>query len=569
VGGVSPQSKGRKRKQSRAGDRNRPPGPEMVVARAAQGAIRALEALDDALDAELYTSELLGSWWGKAYGGKDAEVELGERLVAYTARKQRAGAVALLRTVAVLGTDRQREQAAAAADALVASGAEEPGWVRALGTERVAEAWEYGDVYGDQTSVLLVVERAGVRHGVAVLIDHTFEGIAKDAFAVDTPQDALTDVRGFAEDPVAYVHEITPAAAAELLVPALGASDAVAGAGPELPVSDEFAAARALLAARVRLLPAVVPGPEPAPALPDQAARTAVVDEFLASADARDLPPGARGCVELLVDFGHEIDPARPLRVGPTLIDRFLDETLNDGPEISEAEFEALPATLRAWARWAGWRADLPEPAIGELLDAVDDMVSGIGPIDAGAIDAGAIVGEVADAYLAGLDLDGMSPEDLRDVLARRMFAMPSAGTPIGDEEFPFLDPSDPDDRGLLVEGEHPGYHEVLADPASDTVDVTNMRLHIAVHEIVANQLWDDQPPQAWQAARRLLATGAERHDVLHAIGNVLVEHLHGLLTGQGQIDVAAYAAGLEKLGRTDRGDEEQASRVIPLRRKR
>jgi hypothetical protein len=42
------------------------------------------------------------------------------------ARRRRAGAVALLRAVALLGTERQRLQAAAAADALVADGVDEP-----------------------------------------------------------------------------------------------------------------------------------------------------------------------------------------------------------------------------------------------------------------------------------------------------------------------------------------------------------------------------------------------------------------------------------------------------------
>jgi hypothetical protein len=563
---VSPQSKGRKRKQTRARGRDQPPGPEMIVARIAEGAFGELEALDDALQAELYVSELLGAWWGQAHVGVDPEVEIGERLVAYASRKQRVGAVALLRTIAVLGTERQREQAAAGADALVASGIDEPAWVPGLRAESAVEAWEYGDVFGDQTSVLLVVDRAGTRHGVIVLVDHTLDGIAKDAFVIDQPDAALADLRGLADDPAAYWRETTPAAAAALLVPALATTDAVVATGIEPPVSEEFSPSRALVAARVRLLPAPPPAPEPAPA--DQAARTAIVEEFLASVEARDLPAAARGCAELLVDFGHEIDPARPLRVGPGLIDSFLDEVLNEGPEISDDEFEALPATLHAWASWAGRRAELPEEAMGELREAVDDMVSSIG--DPG--DPGPVSGEVADAYLAGLDLDAMSPEELPEVLERRMFAMPSVSAKIGGEEFPFLDPSDLDDRSMLIEGDHPEYHEALADPTSGTVDGTNPRLHLIVHEIVANQLWDDDPPQVWQAARRLLATGRDRHDVLHAIGDVLVTHLHGLLTGEGDVDLDAYTSELEMLGRTP-GDEEQASpdtsRVIPLRRKR
>jgi hypothetical protein len=241
------------------------------------------------------------------------------------------------------------------------------------------------------------------------------------------------------------------------------------------------------------------------------------------------------------------------------VIDRFLDETLNDGPELPDDEFEALPATVRAWAEWAGRRDGLSDAAMAELREAVDDMVCSIGwpggPVP--------VASDVADAYLAGLDLDGVRPEDLPDLLERRMFAVPGVGTRIGDEEFPFLDPSDPDDRGMLIEGEHPEYHEALADPGSETVDGTNPRLHITVHEIVAGQLWNNEPPEVWQAAKRLSATGMDRHDVLHAIGEVLVEHLQGALPESGPADPARYVEQIEQLGRTEE------ARVVPLRRKR
>jgi hypothetical protein len=197
---------------------------------------------------------------------------------------------------------------------------------------------------------------------------------------------------------------------------------------------------------------------------------------------------------------------------------------------------------------------------MAELREAVDDMVCSIGRPG----DPVPIATDVADAYLAGLDLDDVPPEDLPDVLERRMFAVPAVGTRIGDEEFPFLDPSDPDDRGMLIEGEHPEYHEALAEPGSesDTVDGVSPRLHITVHEIVANQLWDDDPPEVWQAAKRLSATGMDRHDVLHAIGDVLARHLHGALAGK-PADPARYVEQIDRLGRTEE------ARILPLRRKR
>ncbi len=48
--------------------------------------------------------------------------------------------------------------------------------------------------------------------------------------------------------------------------------------------------------------------------------------------------------------------------------------------------------------------------------------------------------------------------------------------------------------------------------------ETVNPRLHLALHEIVANQLWDGQPPETWAAAQRLIGQGFDRHDALHVI---------------------------------------------------
>ena len=66
---MSPQSRGRKRRSTGRG-RNEPPGPDVLIARMARGAFRELEDCGDALDAELYVSELFGAWWGQYLGGQ-------------------------------------------------------------------------------------------------------------------------------------------------------------------------------------------------------------------------------------------------------------------------------------------------------------------------------------------------------------------------------------------------------------------------------------------------------------------------------------------------------------------
>ncbi|HEV2780802.1 MAG TPA: DUF1841 family protein [Actinophytocola sp.] len=140
---------------------------------------------------------------------------------------------------------------------------------------------------------------------------------------------------------------------------------------------------------------------------------------------------------------------------------------------------------------------------------------------------------------------------EVEDTLERRFFAMPYHGTTIGGEDFPKLDPADSDERGLLIKGEHPEYHEALADPSFEgEIDGVNPRLHLALHELIANQLWDGDPPEAWQAARRLRDGGMHRHDVLHELMAVATEHLHPALVRAAPFDVDAYRRALNALGR-------------------
>jgi hypothetical protein len=75
----------------------------------------------------------------------------------------------------------------------------------------------------------------------------------------------------------------------------------------------------------------------------------------------------------------------------------------------------------------------------------------------------------------------------------------------------------------------HPGRAPELPQAIDRDVDEVGIggkpvrsRLHLSMHEIVANQLWDDEPPQTRQTARRLLALGYERHDVPHMLGSVV-----------------------------------------------
>lgn len=152
-------------------------------------------------------------------------------------------------------------------------------------------------------------------------------------------------------------------------------------------------------------------------------------------------------------------------------------------------------------------------------------------------------------AHLDDLSPDA-SPAEVEDVLGGRVFTMACSGATIGDEEFPELDPADPDERGLLIQGEHSGYHQAVTDPVGEgEIDGVDPRPHLIFHEIIANQLWADDPPEVWQAAR-LREKDVDRHDVPRTLAAVLAEHLYFVLAREERYDADAHRRALKALGR-------------------
>ncbi|MGA3221783.1 MAG: DUF1841 family protein [Acidimicrobiales bacterium] len=108
---------------------------------------------------------------------------------------------------------------------------------------------------------------------------------------------------------------------------------------------------------------------------------------------------------------------------------------------------------------------------------------------------------------------------------ARREFACPPASGVVDDIDLALLDRDDEDQRRILIEAEHPELKQAL-DEGIDEVrrgtEVMSPPLHIAMHEIVTNQLWADNPPEMWETAEQLSAAGYARHDVMHMLGSVV-----------------------------------------------
>jgi hypothetical protein len=99
----------------------------------------------------------------------------------------------------------------------------------------------------------------------------------------------------------------------------------------------------------------------------------------------------------------------------------------------------------------------------------------------------------------------------------------------------------DEQERILLIET----WHRVAR------IKLPNVTAHAALHVIVENQIALDLEPVV-RAMDRLRKQGLTRHDVIHAIGSVVAEHLFGILKADQNDDAAAsqarYCAAVERL---------------------
>jgi hypothetical protein len=116
------------------------------------------------------------------------------------------------------------------------------------------------------------------------------------------------------------------------------------------------------------------------------------------------------------------------------------------------------------------------------------------------------------------------------------------------------FDVHDEDDRGVLIRAQHPGLVAAIDDGVDEIVvhdEPMNPRLHLLVHEIVANQLAEGQPAVVRATARRLEREGHDRHEILHMIAGGVSGQLWAAIHDRSSADVDAYVAYLNGLPAT------------------
>jgi hypothetical protein len=117
--------------------------------------------------------------------------------------------------------------------------------------------------------------------------------------------------------------------------------------------------------------------------------------------------------------------------------------------------------------------------------------------------------------------------------------------------ELELLDPSDEGGLMMLIEARHAEFGAALRDDedlVDDDGEPFSPRLHVTVHQVVANQLLADDPPVTWQAVQRLAALGYDWHNIMHMIGTVVAEDINRAMTELRRFDAADYARRLHDL---------------------
>ena len=127
---------------------------------------------------------------------------------------------------------------------------------------------------------------------------------------------------------------------------------------------------------------------------------------------------------------------------------------------------------------------------------------------------------------------------------------MPSGHGTYRGHELELLDPSDEDELMLLLEARHAKLADALDSDEEMTIDGEpfNPRLHLAMHQIVANQLLADDPPTTWQTVQRLAGMGYDWHNIMHMIARLISEDVYRALNERKQLDKADYVRRLDQL---------------------
>jgi hypothetical protein len=296
-------------------------------------------------------------------------------------------ALATLRALGAVSSPEHARRAGAACDRLAAAGLPEPAWAPDLGqVQPVAAALMYEGAFDDGLGVMVEFTAPNVStHTLGIYVDHNMGGLVKDVFLAGPLSEVRARLGRPAPNQVGLAfRDLELAEARARIDAALHVLDHTW----EPPVNEDVRPMRALIDARMRLLPAGFELPdEDVEVTPEQ--RGALLEDFFASPEGRRWrdDDDAEDVVELAIDFGAGYNHGGPLRWSPVVVEIFLTSWLARKVTREPGFFERVPDVLVDWVTYAGRRRGVPAGPLREAVAAVaeyrDEMLAAVGDPDA------------------------------------------------------------------------------------------------------------------------------------------------------------------------------------------
>lgn len=345
-----------------------------MLAAIAEMAARDADQPEDALDAEQWASTILGMMHAAALPpGHDIAATLLPELVAALERLGTRKALATLRAFAAVTAQDHTADARTAADRLAAAGLREPAWGADLGSARpTAAALMCEEAFDDGVSVMVEFTAPNVEtHTIGIYIDHNMGGLVKDVFLAGPLSEVRLQLGR--KSPKGVGLAIRDLDLAEARARAEAALDMLDHTW-DPPVDEDVRPLRALIEARLRLLPAGFELPDAyVEVTPEE--RDALLEDFLASPEGRRWhdDEDAEDVAQLAIDFGADYNHGGPLRWSPVVVEIFMTSWLARKATREPGFFERVPDVLGDWVRYAGRRRAVPAALLREAVAAVKD----------------------------------------------------------------------------------------------------------------------------------------------------------------------------------------------------
>lgn len=492
----------------------------------------------DAYSAEMMVSVLAGMVFQAVLDGDlltSALLDVVDKL----ARGGLARDYLALRTLAVVGPSEISGAAARAAEGITAAvervgGA--PAWVGQLGQVTPGACAVLADAYGEtQTLLLEFAYVGGARaHQVWAVLDATWHGSVVALTIADEPGQARQLLDKQARRDGTSVREIPAPEAGRRLQAGIDAflrHGQPPGTGQKDDAYGDLCAALGVARHRAATL-AGIAGPQPGPsgvaALWPQDARLRVAEEFLASPQGRELQsPAARKLPFLLIVTCIGQLGCDPLTTGPLLLERILLWVLPVTVTAPDRYGTEIPPFMRAWTRWLADRHALPQRHRRQLMVRLEFLLNRFAQLW-----ADQSINPLRRYIQDQPDEIATVGELIVPILMRRTFAV-----------------ARPAERNDSLVQARDGSHSRHASEL-DAAEETDRRLITVLglsarglpqdrfdsYTAVTEQIWADDPPEAWAAAQRMWASGQTRVAILDQ------------LAGTWSQNVGSYAAALARL---------------------